>query len=466
MAHLITGYAGVPHVLPKDTAAFNKRLVGDGVFVFGGTLSLTMQSENRAKISGNGACIMFQGRQIEIEDEVLAIKQGSVGKYRKDLICMTYELDIDTGIETTYWEVITGTDASTANGINEPEYTYNEISSEITKSQYPVFSVTVHETSIYNTSTLIENKDFPSLKEHIFNESIHFEHQSGAVTPGQYGDFKDMNPAVGESFYVPDFTVDKYGHIQYANTHTVTLPYGGGSTQVDDEFSSTSTNPLTNKKVYATTGDGLEYIQVNADNYYAGYNSYESSNFFVKQDDGTFQQWTDTTGSSTFYNYVDAGKMYVKRDDVSNLTDGFNVLHKDVSEIKNSVLSTFAECQASTNPKDIAGASAVAEAGNLIQGNWIEAGTVTGTNTFNIDLTQYNEVKIVYVGVSGSDTVVVSGSYPTDILDDNGTKQYIIGGWKTGTANTYITRSYVKPRNFAYGDNNIISNTTTHIYVR
>lgn len=131
-----------------------------------------------------------------------------------------------------------------------------------------------------------------------------------------------------------------------------------------------------------------------------------------------------------------------------------------------SILSTLTECEASTNPTDIAGASALAEASDLIQGYWHKVGTVTGTTQFNIDLTRYNEVKIVYVAVSSSYTVVASNSFPTDILDDNTTKYYLIGGWNTGNSNVNMTKSYIKPATFMVDNTNLINNTTCHIYVR
>ena len=49
-------------------------------------------------------------------------------------------------------------------------------------------------------------------------------HNTSGATKGDYGDKYAQSPSFGESFKVPFIQVDEYGHINYINTHDVTLP--------------------------------------------------------------------------------------------------------------------------------------------------------------------------------------------------------------------------------------------------
>lgn len=56
------------------------------------------------------------------------------------------------------------------------------------------------------------------------NASITIDHTTSGVTAGAYGPSADADPAAGGTFTVPNFTVNKYGHVTAAGNKTITLP--------------------------------------------------------------------------------------------------------------------------------------------------------------------------------------------------------------------------------------------------
>lgn len=56
------------------------------------------------------------------------------------------------------------------------------------------------------------------------NASITIDHTTSGVTAGAYGPSANAGPAAGGTFTVPNFTVNKYGHVTAAGNKTITLP--------------------------------------------------------------------------------------------------------------------------------------------------------------------------------------------------------------------------------------------------
>lgn len=78
-------------------------------------------------------------------------------------------------------------------------------------------------------------------------ETVVYTHPKSGASVGSYGDISDQSPVAGGSFKVPYLSVDDTGHIQEINEHTVTLPVT--SVVVDEELSTTSTNPVQNSVI-------------------------------------------------------------------------------------------------------------------------------------------------------------------------------------------------------------------------
>lgn len=174
MVHLVTGYSGSAHIMPQNHANMNQKIVGNGAFVFGGSLNYEKQSDTRIKIYTEGNSIfMAYGRQVEIDEEVVTITAGTAGKFRTDYIALVYRKDLTTGVETTSIEVIKGTEYNTAASVVPPTYSQEEITNDTTFSQIPLFCVNISETAITSIDSMCPVVLDETAKEHYGNTAKH-----------------------------------------------------------------------------------------------------------------------------------------------------------------------------------------------------------------------------------------------------------------------------------------------------
>lgn len=116
MVHLITGYAGKPHVTSSSDGAVNMGMYGKGKYILniGEKFGYEIVSNNIIKIKSGYA--INQGRKIEIainDYEEVTIDNGLQGMKRCDLIVLRYEKSPDSGIETASLAVIKGISSDT-----------------------------------------------------------------------------------------------------------------------------------------------------------------------------------------------------------------------------------------------------------------------------------------------------------------------------------------------------------------
>ena len=110
---LITGHAGSAHISADDDGLLYAGVVGSGKYVLdtGNQLAATVQSANSVQIATGDA--LFEGRHVRVSAaETVAIDNGAQGMNRNDLICIKYERDSGTGVETASLAVIKGTATS------------------------------------------------------------------------------------------------------------------------------------------------------------------------------------------------------------------------------------------------------------------------------------------------------------------------------------------------------------------
>lgn len=110
---LITGHAGAAHVSSTDAGWFNAGTVGSGKYVLdtGTQFAAEVQSANVVQIGVGDA--IFEGRHVRVSaTENVAIDNGAQGVNRNDLICIKYEYDSGTDIESASLEVIKGSAVS------------------------------------------------------------------------------------------------------------------------------------------------------------------------------------------------------------------------------------------------------------------------------------------------------------------------------------------------------------------
>lgn len=110
---LITGHAGSAHISAADDGWLNVGVVGSGKYVLdtGTKFACNVQSANLVTIGIGDA--LFEGRHVRVSAiENVALDNGAQGVNRNDLVCIKYEYDSGTSVETASLEVIKGTAVS------------------------------------------------------------------------------------------------------------------------------------------------------------------------------------------------------------------------------------------------------------------------------------------------------------------------------------------------------------------
>lgn len=110
---LITGHAGSAHISAADDGWYNVGIVGDGKYVLdtGTQFACNVQSANLVTIGIGDA--LFEGRHVRVSaTENVALDNGAQGVNRNDLICIKYEYNSITSVESASLAVIKGTASS------------------------------------------------------------------------------------------------------------------------------------------------------------------------------------------------------------------------------------------------------------------------------------------------------------------------------------------------------------------
>lgn len=157
--HLVTGYAGEEHIKSRDDGAFNAAFFGADQFVMesGSQFEASIIDNNTVRVL-DGDLLMY-GRHALIEPlkyEDITIKTGTAGKNRIDLIVVRYEKNTNDGTESTYLEVIQGTEAEI--GAVPPEYTDGNILEGATMNQMPLYQVAINGVVLTSVTPLFITK--------------------------------------------------------------------------------------------------------------------------------------------------------------------------------------------------------------------------------------------------------------------------------------------------------------------
>lgn len=110
---LITGHAGSAHISAADDGWLNVGVVGSGKYVLntGTQFACNVQSANLVTIGIGDA--LFEGRHVRVSaTENVALDNGAQGVNRNDIICIKYEYNSGTSVETASLAVIKGTASS------------------------------------------------------------------------------------------------------------------------------------------------------------------------------------------------------------------------------------------------------------------------------------------------------------------------------------------------------------------
>lgn len=139
---LITGHAGSAHVSAADVGWYNVGVVGEGKYVLdtGTQFACNVQSANLVTIGIGDA--LFEGRHVRVSaTENVALDNGAQGMNRNDLICIKYEYNSSTSVETASLAVIKGT-ASSGTAV-DPDIPSGSILEGATTAYMPLWRIPI-----------------------------------------------------------------------------------------------------------------------------------------------------------------------------------------------------------------------------------------------------------------------------------------------------------------------------------
>lgn len=143
--HLVTGYAGQPHVSASDQGSFVEAFIRSGEFVLeaGAKFAASIVTNNQIRV--NDGEMMMQGRHVKLNPGSyvdLTIENGSQGYRRSDLVVVRYTRNPDSGIEECNLVVLKGTPAESNPA--DPQYITGIINAEgALQHDFPLYRVSL-----------------------------------------------------------------------------------------------------------------------------------------------------------------------------------------------------------------------------------------------------------------------------------------------------------------------------------
>lgn len=197
--HLVTGYAGEAHITSADQGAYNIATYGGGEFVLdrGNKFVTTLVSNNSITIADGEA--MMQGRYTRMTpgtSEDVTIDNGSSGMKRNDLICLRYEKDPSTGVESVGFSVVKGEE--TSGTPVDPEYTHGDITDgDDLVNEMPLYRVYLNGLNVETITPLFSV--YVSMKDYMdeYQLPIASANRLGGIKVGNYlniGDDGTLSP--------------------------------------------------------------------------------------------------------------------------------------------------------------------------------------------------------------------------------------------------------------------------------
>lgn len=150
---LVTGRGSTDHVGSEDFGAYQAHTFGTGAYVLGGCEASVVDS-NTIRISEGE--LLLNGRHVRIKgSEDVAIQSGTVGRKRKDLVCVRYTKDSE-GIEDSPVAVIVGT--PTDGEASYPSHIDGSILDGDVAVDFPLYGVSIDSLAVAEPVLLIERR--------------------------------------------------------------------------------------------------------------------------------------------------------------------------------------------------------------------------------------------------------------------------------------------------------------------
>ena len=183
MINLVTGYRGKAHVTADEEAARMMMIFSDFyVTTNGDQLAYNLVSNNQLRIlSGD---LLVQGRFVRVENyEDVTIETGTQEMHRTDLICLRYEKDGGTGVESMSLVAIKGTESASAGEV--PAYNEGIIAEGDNPVDFPLYQVELEGLNVAAVTALFTPTDnLPELQARLKAElEAWFEEQKEGFAP-------------------------------------------------------------------------------------------------------------------------------------------------------------------------------------------------------------------------------------------------------------------------------------------
>lgn len=154
--HLVTGYAGAPHVTAADQGSLVEALIRSGQFVMeaGANFAASVITNNKIRVSDGE--LLMQGRHVKLIPGAyvdLTIENGVQDHLRNDLIVARYTRNSETGIEECSLVVLKGTPEQS--NPSDPKYTTGNLNADgAMQHDFPLYRVPLSGLNVGNLVAL------------------------------------------------------------------------------------------------------------------------------------------------------------------------------------------------------------------------------------------------------------------------------------------------------------------------
>ena len=147
-ANIITGYTGTRHITPAMDASVYRSIFGEDSWILadGNQLKASMPDINSFTVLSGLASM--QGYQIQVTQETLSIDTCANGYSRIDLVCLRYEHDNNTSIDSASLVVIKGTEVQDPNTPSVPTHNTGSIDAGASVVDFPLYQINLSGSSI------------------------------------------------------------------------------------------------------------------------------------------------------------------------------------------------------------------------------------------------------------------------------------------------------------------------------
>ena len=211
-ANIITGYTGTRHITPAMDAAVYRSTFGPDSYILsdGNQLAGSMPSVNEFTVLDG--LVSMQGHQIQVTQETLSVDTCANGYKRIDLVCMRFEHDNNSQVDSASLIIIKGTEVADPNDPVVPSYNTGDIDSGASVVDFPLYQIDLAGSSVTFTAladvietTLhdfpVETESYSDITAYRNGNIVTLVIVAGTITASSAG-WKTIN-TIGERFRPP-----------------------------------------------------------------------------------------------------------------------------------------------------------------------------------------------------------------------------------------------------------------------